>query len=215
MIRELKRGSDLMIAKEVIRDMLPTMWPLITFVSVVAISLRIAFLKGSKRFVLHRELMALVFIIYILCLYFVVTGQDINYGGVNLVPFKEMFRYEIGSYKFMKNIVGNILLFIPYGFFSSYYLNNRKIGTNVIACLIATVCIETIQYHIGRVFDIDDIILNVLGGFIGCLLYVALTAIKSKLPRFMKSDAFLNFLFILIIVLGIIYGFNIDIFSYL
>jgi len=204
-----------MVVKEVIKDMLPGLWPLLVFVSVVAISMRIAFLKGSRKFVLHRELMALIFILYILCLYYVVTSQDINYGGVNLVPFKEMFRYEFGSYKFMKNIIGNILLFIPYGFFSSYYLNNRKIGTNVILCLIATFSIECIQYYIGRVFDIDDIILNVLGGFIGCLLYVALTAIKGKLPKFMKSDGFLNFLFILIIVLGIIFGFEIDILSYI
>lgn len=204
-----------MIVKEVIKDMLPSMWPLLVFVSIVAISLRIAFLKGSKRFVLHRELMALVFILYILCLYSVVTYQDINYGGINLIPFKEMFRYEIGSYKFIKNIIGNILLFIPYGFFSSYYLNNKKISTNVVLCLIASLSIEIIQYHIGRVFDIDDIILNVLGGFIGCLLYVALNAIKNKLPKFMRSDAFLNFLFILIIILGIIYGFNINIFNYI
>lgn len=204
-----------MVVKEIIKDMLPSMWPLITFVSVVAISLRIAFLKGSKRFVLHRELMALIFIIYILCLYFVVTAQDINYGGVNLIPFREMFRYDIGSYKFMKNIVGNILLFVPYGFFSSYYLNNRKIGTNVMLCLIASLAIETIQYYIGRVFDIDDIILNVLGGFVGCLLFVALSAIRAKLPRFMKSDGFLNFLFILIIIIFVILGFNIDILSYI
>lgn len=204
-----------MIVKEVIKDMLPSMWPLLVFVSIVAISLRIAFLKGSKRFVLHKELMALVFILYILCLYSVVTYQDINYGGINLIPFKEMFRYEIGSYKFIKNIIGNILLFIPYGFFSSYYLNNKKISTNVVLCLIASLSIEIIQYHIGRVFDIDDIILNVLGGFIGCLLYVALNAIKNKLPKFMRSDAFLNFLFILIIILGIIYGFNINIFNYI
>ena len=204
-----------MVVREIIKDMLPSMWPLIVFVCVVAISLRIAFLKGSKKFVLHRELMALTFIIYILCLYYIVTGQDINYGGINLIPFKEMFRYEFGSYKFLKNIVGNILLFIPYGFFCSYYLNNRKISSNVLLCLIATFCIESIQYYIGRVFDIDDIILNVLGGFIGCLIYVALTAIKSKLPKFMKSDSFLNFLFILILILGLIYGFNIDILSYI
>lgn len=204
-----------MIVREIIKDMLPGMWPLLVFVSVVAISLRIAFLKGTKKFVLHKELMALIFIIYILCLYYVVTAQDINYGGINLIPFKEMFRYELGSYKFIKNIVGNILLFVPYGFFSSYYLNNRKISTNVLLCLVATICIECIQYYIGRVFDIDDIILNVLGGFIGCLLYVALTAIKNKLPKFMKSDGFLNFLLIFILILGMIYGFNINIFSYI
>ena len=204
-----------MIVREIINDMWINMWPLLVFVSVVAISLRIAFLKGSKKFILHKELMALIFIIYILCLYFVVTGQDVNSGGINLMPFKEMFRYEFGSYKFMKNIVGNILLFVPYGFFGSYYLNDRKMGTNVLLCLIASFSIEAIQYYIGRVFDIDDIILNVFGGFLGCLIYVALTAIKAKLPRFMKSDSFLNFLFILIIVIGLIFGFKIDILSYI
>lgn len=204
-----------MVVKEVISKMIPSMWPLIVFVSVVAISLRLGFLKGSRKFVLHKELMSLIFIIYILCLYYVVTAQDINYGGVNLIPFKEIFRYDIGSYKFMKNIVGNILLFIPYGFFSSYYLNNKKISMNVILCLIASFSIECIQYYIGRVFDIDDVILNVFGGFCGCLLYVALSAIKGKLPKFMKSDAFLNLLFILVIILGILFGFNINIFSYI
>ena len=59
-----------MVIKEVIKDMLPSMWPMLVFVSVVAISLRLAFLKGSRKFVLHKELMALVFILYILCLYY-------------------------------------------------------------------------------------------------------------------------------------------------
>jgi len=204
-----------MLVKKIIMDMLPSMWPLITFVCVVAISMRLAFLKGSKRFVLYKELMTLVFIIYILCLYYVVTGQDMNPGTNNFIPFKEMFRYEIGSYKFMKNIIGNILLFVPYGFFSSYYLNNKKISTNVFLCLIATCCIELIQLKIGRVFDIDDIMLNVFGGFIGCLLYVALNAISSKLPGFVKSDTFLNILFVLLLIFGFLYGFNIDIFSYI
>jgi len=202
------------MVKEMIKDIVPGMLPLIIFVSVVLISLRLTYLKGSRKFVLHRELLMLVFILYILCLYHVVTMQDINYGGINLVPFKEMFRYEVGSYKFIKNIIGNILLFIPYGFFSSYYLNNKKVSTNIMLCLIATFSIEAIQYYIGRVFDIDDIILNVIGGFIGYLLYISLMAIKEKLPKFMKSDWFLNLLFIVIIVLGVVYGFNLNIFDY-
>ena len=82
-------------------------------------------------------------------------------------------------------------------------------------CFVATVCIESIQYYIGRVFDIDDIMLNVFGGFLGCLLYVALSAIKNKLPKFMRSDAFLNFLFILIIIVFVILGIRINIFSYI
>ena len=203
------------MVRQIIKELVPGILPLVIFVSVVIISLRLAYLKGSKKIVFHKELLMLIFIIYILCLYHVVTVQDINYGGINLIPFKEMFRYEIGSYKFIKNIIGNIVLFIPYGFFSSYYLNNKKLGTNIILCLVATFTIESIQYYIGRVFDIDDIILNVIGGLIGYLFCIALMAIKEKLPKFMKSDWFLNLLFLIIIILGIIYGFNLNIFDYI
>ena len=80
-----------MVVKSIIDDMLPNIWPLVLFISVVAITLRCAYLfRGSKKFVLHKELLSLVFIIYILCLYYVLTYQDINYGGVNLIPFKEI-----------------------------------------------------------------------------------------------------------------------------
>ena len=204
-----------MVVKNIIEEMLPSMWPMLLFISVVAVTLRCFYLfKGSRKFVLHRELMSLVFIIYILCLYYILTYQDIGYGGVNLVPFKEMFRYSFGSYKFMKNIVGNILLFIPFGFFTSYYLNNKKTLPSLITALIVSACAEGIQYHIGRVFDVDDIILNVLGGFFGYLLYICLNAIKSRLPKFMRSDAFINFIIIVIVVLIILFSLNINIFSY-
>ena len=203
------------MVREIIRDLVPGMLPLIIFVSIVLISLRLTYLKGNRKFVFHKEILMLICVVYILCLYQVVTMQDINYGGINLIPFKEMFRYDVGSYKFVKNIVGNILLFIPYGFFSSYYLNNKKIGTNITLCFIATFTIEVIQYYIGRVFDIDDIILNIVGGLIGCLGYIALMAIKENLPKFMKSDWFLNLLFIVLIILGVLYGFNINIFDYI
>lgn len=205
-----------MVVKNVILEMLPSIWPLLLFISVVAITLRCAYLfKGSRKFVLHKEVLSLVFIIYILCLYYLLTYDNMNYGGVNLIPFKEMFRYSFGSYKFIKNIVGNILLFIPFGFFASHYLDNRKFSMIAIVTLIVSGCAEGMQYYLGRVFDVDDIILNIIGGLCGYLLYVGLTAIKNKLPKFMKSDSFLNFIVILIIVLAVLFSMDINIFSYL
>ncbi len=204
-----------MVVKNIIDEMLPSIWPMVAFISIVAITLRCAYLfKGSRKFVLHKELLSLVFIIYILCLYYILMGQD-GTSGVNLIPFKEMFRYSFGSYKFMKNVVGNILLFIPFGFFASYYLNNRKASLILIVSLIVSGLTEGLQYYTGRVFDIDDIILNVFGGFIGYLLYVGLMAIKGKLPKFMKSDAFINFMIILLVILIVLFSFDINIFNYL
>ena len=205
-----------MIVKNIIEELFPNMWPMMIFISVVAISVRLAYIfKGSRKFVFHKELLGLVFILYVLCLYYILTYNDTAYGGVNLVPFKEMFRYSFGSYKFIKNVVGNIVLFIPFGFFVSYYLNSKKLGLPFLVTLIVTACAECIQYYIGRTFDIDDIILNLIGGFLGYLLFICLTAIKGKLPRFMRSDAFMNFLAIVIITLIVLFSLGINIFSYL
>ena len=205
-----------MIVKDIIDDVVPNIWPLVLFVSVVVVSLRCFYLfKGSKKFVLHKEIISFIFIIYILCLYHVLTYQNTGYAGVNFTPFKEMFRYTFGSYKFMKNIVGNIVLFIPFGFFVSHYLNTKKAITPAIITLIVSLCAEGIQYHIGRIFDVDDIILNVFGGFIGYLLFIGFSAIRSRLPRFMKSDAFWNVLIVIIIVLIVLFAMGINIFKYL
>ena len=202
-----------MVVKNIILEMLPSIWPMLLFVSVVAITLRVAYLiKGNRKFVLYKELFSLVFILYILCLYYILTYRDSG-GGINLIPFKEIFRYEIGSYKFIKNIVGNILLFLPFGFFTSYYLNTTKVSPPLVISLIVSLCAEGMQYYLGRVFDIDDLILNVIGGFCGYLLFVMLNAVRGKLPGFMKSDGFLNFLVIIIVILIVLYSMGINILS--
>ncbi len=205
-----------MIVKEIINDMLPSIWPLVFFVCAVTVTWRLLYIfKNGKKFILYKEAMYLIFIIYIICLYYILTRNDPQGGGLNLVPFTEMFRYKFGTYKFWKNIVGNILLFVPMGYFSSYFLSNKKVSTNVIGTIIICLCIEGMQYYIGRSFDIDDIILNTIGSFFGFLLYIALTAIKERLPKFMRSDSFINFLLILIIILVIFFSFKLNILSYL
>lgn len=201
-----------MVLRGIILEMLPSMWPMMVIIGVIVISLRLGYLlKQGKRIVIYKEVMSLIFIIYVLCLYYIVTYKNINYGGVNLVPFKEMFRYSFMSDKFIKNIIGNIVLFIPYGYFSSYFLNNKKFSFNILFTLIVTLSIELVQYNIGRTFDIDDIILNVIGGVIGFVVYIALDAVKVRLPKFLKSDTFLNILSIVIVVILIIYTFNINV----
>lgn len=204
-----------MNVKDVIIDMLPSIWPMLVIILVILVSLRITYLiKCKSKFILYQELLMLAFIIYILCLFHVVTFQDVNYGTNNFIPFKEILRYDIGTNKFIKNIIGNIIMFIPYGFFASYYLKNKKASIIIILSLIVSSTIEIVQLYIGRVFDIDDVILNVFGGILGYLIYMILDKISSKLPKFFRSNIFLNICAILIITVMIIYGFNIKIFSW-
>lgn len=198
-----------MIVKNLINEIMPDIWPMALIIMVIIASLRIAYLIGNnKKFIIHKELFGFVFIMYILCLYHVVTFQDINYGTNNFIPFKEMFRYSVGSLKFIKNIIGNILLFVPFGFFSSYYLKAKKISTPFILTLITSLTIEIVQYYIGRVFDIDDIILNVLGGVIGALIYIILDKIRDNLPNPFNKEWFKNLLFIILLIIAIIYFTN-------
>lgn len=199
--------------KNVFMEVMPDIWPMLIIITVIVSTLRITYLISKhKKFQLHKEVIYLIFIIYILCLFHVVTFQDINYGTSNFVPFKEIFRYSFGSRKFIKNIIGNIMLFIPYGFLSSYLLKNKKFSVITILTIIVSLTIETVQYYIGRVFDIDDIILNLVGGITGFLIFIGIDAIRNKVKIF-KNDTVLDILIILILVIIILYSFNINIFG--
>lgn len=180
-------------------------WPTIIISVVVLVSFRTCYLvKNKQRLVLYKELLGLSFIIYALCLFQVVTFQDnVSWSTNNFIPFKEMLRYNIGSRLFVKNVLGNMLMFLPYGFFISYYLKNEKSWLTLILTLIASFAIELVQMVIGRVFDIDDILLNLLGGYLGFLIYYCFRKLYNKLPNIFKSERFLNII-AAIILIGII-----------
>lgn len=177
-------------------------WPMVLISVVILVSFRVTYLlKNKQKLVLYRELFGLSFIIYILCLFQVVTFQDnVSWSTNNFIPFKEMFRYNIGSRLFVKNVLGNALMFLPYGFFISYYLKNKKPWLTLILTVIASFSIELVQMVIGRVFDIDDIMLNLLGGYLGYLLYYWLGRLYEKLPSVFKTDLCLNIVSAIILI---------------
>ncbi len=159
-------------------------WPMMIICSVITIVLRVAYLiKNRQTIVFHKEIFMFLFILYIMSLFYVVTFQDIdgkNISGYNIIPFKEMFRYPLGSRLFFKNVIGNLLMFIPFGFFTSYLLREIKLRWIFIITLIVSVTIELIQTQIGRVFDIDDVILNIIGGVIGYFLFSFVYSFNRK-----------------------------------
>ena len=149
-------------------------WPMIVICTIILVILRIAYLiKNRQNFIFYKEVFMLFFIVYMMCLFYVVTFQDIDVvkSGYNIIPFKEMFRYKIGSRLFFKNVIGNLLMFIPFGFFTAYILREIKLRWVFIITLIISITIEIIQTKIGRIFDIDDVILNVIGGCIGYYIF--------------------------------------------
>ena len=182
-------------------------WPMIIISVIIMVSFRICYLVTTKeKIVLYKELTMLIFGIYILCLFQVVTFQDdASWATNNFIPFKEIMRYNITSRLFFKNVVGNMIMFLPFGFFVSYYLKSEKLTLPLFLILIASISIEVVQLLIGRVFDVDDIILNILGGLLGYGIYFVLRRIGEHLPSFVRKEWFLNTLSILIFI-GLITG---------
>ena len=179
-------------------------YPMIIIFTVVLVTIRLAYLLSRKvKFELYRELFMLAFLLYSLILFYVVTFQDVNYGTNNFIPFKEILRYEFGSSFFIHNVLGNILLFIPFGFFVSFILKTKKPSYIIIVTFIASLVIEFTQLLIGRTFDVDDVLLNIVGGFLGYLIYLIIQLIYDKLPDILKRTWVKN-ICIIVLIIGII-----------
>ena len=185
-----------------IKEVINNYWASLVVVLMVVIIIRLTMIfNSSKKFVLHEEIFNLFFIAYLLLLFQLVTAQDIQtFNSTNLVPFREILRYDVGTSGFQKQVIGNILLFIPFGYFVSGYCRIKNLGIITIITLLSSFVIEYTQRFIGRSFDVDDIILNLVGGILGFLLFISLNAIKNHLPRFLRRDWFLNVLSIIVLV---------------
>ncbi len=176
-------------------------WPIILLTVIITVVLRITYLiKNKVRFDFYKEFLMLSFIVYILCLFQIVTGNDVpGEHGINITILKEITRYTFGSHLFYRNVVGNIVMFIPFGFFTTYFLDIHKKRYNLLVTFFTSLAIELIQLKIGRAFDVDDLILNCLGSLIGFFAYRFITYLCRN-----KSDRFKGNITVLLILLMVI-----------
>lgn len=187
--------------QETILNIFENSWPMIFIFSMIVISMRIAdIVKNDRKVVFYKEILGLLFIVYILCLFHVVTFQDVTWSSSNFIPFKEMLRYRFASSLFFRNVLGNMLMFIPFGFFVSYFLKLKKPYSILLLSLLISSTIETTQLLIGRVFDVDDIILNVVGGVVGFAVYKLFSILKEHLPAFLKKDMIYNIIMLILLL---------------
>ena len=185
-------------------------WPMIMlFVAIMAILRLTRIFINHERFIFYKEFYNLLFVIYLLLLYYLLLSTENASSGLNLTPFKEITRYPLGSTQFFFNVIGNIVLFLPFGFFVSDFIKAKKTHQILIVSTLISLTAELIQFKIGRAFDIDDIILNVIGAILGFLCYKLLRNIKRKLPSFLKNNIFYNILAIVLLAIIIILFSNI------
>ena len=198
------------MVSNLIHKVFNNIWPMLVVFIVAIALLRFFYLQTHReRFCFHKEFTYLISIIYIWLLFEILTMTELNgTSGMNLVPFSEIMRYEFGTKMFNYNVFGNMIIFIPFGYLIGQYVNPKKIWPVIITTLLTSGVVEFVQLRIGRSFDIDDIILNVVGGIIGYLLYIGLSAINRRLPDFLKSDLIYNIICIILVLLFGIYIFG-------
>lgn len=97
-----------------------------------------------------------------------------GYWGISLIPFatiKSYIKYS-GIFHALLNILGNVVLFIPIGFiFPLILIRYRDLKKIAVLSISISLFIEFIQFFVGRSCDIDDLILNFVGGIIGYTIF--------------------------------------------
>ena len=97
----------------------------------------------------------------------------------NLTLFQEIGRYywvgvRFGSWNlFLWNVVGNVCVFIPFGIFlPKLFKRCRNMLLVTLLSLELSLVVEVIQLmtRVGS-FDVDDLLLNTIGGMLGYLIY--------------------------------------------
>lgn len=142
----------------------------------------------------------LLFYLYIILLsYFLFFSEHYGRAYVvegyryNLTFFKEIrrfiqYREQLGFESFVVNVLGNVLAFAPFGFLlpmlHKKYRNFFKI---TLLSILFSLTVEVIQLFLKvGIFDVDDIMLNTLGGVIGFIVFSVCHALyfgRSKKSR--------------------------------
>ena len=141
----------------------------------------------------YRILGKILFVVYIVFVFHFLLISEI-YGRTgemkeyhyNLVLFQEIkrfwnYREQLGIFSVVANLAGNILIFIPFGFIVPMASRRRNLLMTAIGAFLLSLLIETIQLFtkVGC-FDVDDLLLNTIGGVAGYIVFTISNWIRRK-----------------------------------
>ena len=190
---------------------------IVSIISIVVwIIYRIVLSIKNRKVNLCREIILFVFFIYFLYLLLltIFKGGSITirnpldtymyneYGSIgiiNIVPIREtintFMHSEAGLRNTMRNIIGNIIAFMPLGFFIPLLFDKFNNWKKVLKVgFLSSLAIEITQLFVGyNVCDIDDIIYNTLGALAGFICFKTFEKIISKINFKEKIDKIRDF----------------------
>ncbi len=141
---------------------------------------------------LSKLFMVFVFAFYSMAV-FSVTGIPSVYTlraepAFNLIPLADIFNSPVA---YVINTMLNIILFMPMGFLlPAIWKEYRSVKKTILMGLAVSILIELLQIFTFRLTDIDDLITNTLGTFLG---YCCGKIFSFKLPLKLSVNAENNF----------------------
>ena len=146
--------------------------------------------KQNRRIRFFGKILFVLYIVFII--YFLIfsdwygrTGEMQEYH-YNLVLFKEIKRFwnyrdQVGLFAMFTNLFGNVIIFMPFGFFMPMASRRRSFFSTVFYSFGLSLCVETFQLitKVGS-FDVDDLLLNTIGGLAGYVIFVICAAIRRR-----------------------------------
>lgn len=117
---------------------------------------------------------------------------------ISIIPFKSIYDMAVSNTsigRIIENVLGNIVLFIPFGMLFPIISNKKRKGV-LYAAIIFSLLIEITQFlfALGST-DVDDLIFNVLGAYIGYF-------VSDKISRLFKS--YTHFLIVMTLITAIL-----------
>lgn len=130
---------------------------------------------------------------------------------LNLVPFRALKEWLAHPFNFF----GNVILFLPIGFFEVLlhpeFSRKKQVGFSAATALLISLFVEFAQLFNYRVPDVDDLILNTIGGTLGALLCILLQkagvdrtrvgrVLLPRIPRSWRRHMLLNRFCVVLVV---------------
>jgi glycopeptide antibiotics resistance protein len=121
---------------------------------------------------------------------FIGFGREVHTGGplqYNLVPLQTVSLYfdfdnGLSMISRLVNLLGNVVVFIPFGFLLPLAMTCAiawvRISLFAVPCILILECLQMLL-HVGS-FDIDDLLLNMLGVWTGYGLFRVISFRSNK-----------------------------------
>ncbi len=126
----------------------------------------------------------MMYIVIILCITFL-SREDGSRSGMDL----ELFSTWGINKRNNAYVIENILLFVPYGFLCAWIMPvTKKLLLCTLLGAVTSLGIEYLQLATGRgFFQIDDVLTNTVGAFVGAFIYWCIFTIIKGIMNFIKK----------------------------